>query len=542
MPSRDRRLQLGLIAVIVVAVGVAAWQSGRIDRMRRVEQFYRWVLSASTQVSFGDSLESEKVEGEPEPMDDELFTEVMNLADRQLSQTIPVEDDDLTADGQPKPKLLRAIRQGRDMAVYRMLEGAGARPLLNEFQQHLQDGRLVSAGTQFSAASLYGDPAQSAGVGLTSLFFGFRKLAANFIWLQVDKFWHEGQMHRMVPLMRTTVTLDPTFVDAYLLGAWHLAYNLTAKLPETPEPLKEWNPKYKKRLGRKEQWYYVAADFLKDGIRKNPRDFRLYFDLGYAIYENKLNDHENAVRYLTEARRYPHKQWVPRMLYLAMWRNGQYEDAIDGWLEYLKEFPDSHQAQRFLQINRAYLHGAKWEQATQCAKTAGNVASDFALKAARADANGEEAKAAEFTEQADKAKRVAQEMEDFAAEQWEQAKTIWLAMIQQSGDSIAKARMYRHTALDYANEDRYLEAVSELDLARYEMLESFDELSNLMIEIKLEGSLPLTVSEKLAVERKREAVSYGAETKTKTRRYVDCPYEIPEKEPLWLTADIEGLD
>ena len=40
-------------------------------------------------------------------------------------------------------------------------------------------------------------------------------------------------MHRMLPLMKTCVTLDPGFVDAYLLGAWHMAYNATASMPES---------------------------------------------------------------------------------------------------------------------------------------------------------------------------------------------------------------------------------------------------------------------------------------------------------------------
>ena len=26
--------------------------------------------------------------------------------------------------------------------------------------------------------------------------------------------------------------LDPQFVDAYLIGAWHLAYNATARMPD----------------------------------------------------------------------------------------------------------------------------------------------------------------------------------------------------------------------------------------------------------------------------------------------------------------------
>lgn len=536
MSSRDRRVQLTLIGVIVVAVAVGALQSVRLDHMRRVENFYRWVVSAATQNRVGGTLELDEVQGAPEPLDDELFDEVVQLAEERLPD-IPVEEADLDEDGEPYSKLLRAVRQNIDEPIYRMLASAEGRELRDHFMTYLEDGRLLSAGTQLTTGTIYGEEAQAAGVGLTSLFFGFRKVAANFLWLQVDKFWHQGQMHRMVPMMRTTVTLDPNFVDAYLLGAWHLAYNLTAQLAETPEHLKVWNPKYQRRLGRKEEWYYVAADFLKDGIRKNPRDYRLYFDLGYAIYENKLGDHENAVRYLTEARRYKHDQWVPRMLYRSMWLNGQYQEAIDGWLEYLEHFPDSHQARRFLQINRGYLHEAKSEDATKCAEGARQAAENFRLEAAKADAAGDAPAAEELRGKAQEAELTAVEMEQFAEEEWEEAREIYLAMIQESDDSIAKARMYRHTALEWVDEGRHYEATLQLDMARYEMLQSFDELSNLIIKIKLDGDLDLTVSEKLAIERAREAAAYRRETDSKRRRYIDCPYEFPEEVPFWEMAE-----
>src|SRR5690606_233158 len=105
------------------------------------------------------------------------------------------------------------------------------------------ENRLYTLGSGLTAAGLYGDindPSQgNTVVSMANMFFGFRKMAANLLWLQVDKYWHAGMLYRMVPLMHATVALDPQFVDAFLLGAWHLAYNATAQMRDTPEPLKE---------------------------------------------------------------------------------------------------------------------------------------------------------------------------------------------------------------------------------------------------------------------------------------------------------------
>lgn len=512
-------VSLGLLALLVLG----AIQGARIDGMRDTETFYRWVVGAALQSRLGATLEPNKAPNEPEPMDDELFAKVLELAEARLPD-LPTEEDDFDYEGNPHPVLLRAARQEEDDLIYDLVASSEATPLREEFFTHLKAGLLQSGGTQFTTASLYDPETQVEGVGLTSLFFGFRKVAANFLWMQVDTYWHTGELHRMVPMMRTTVTLDPNFVDAYLLGSWHLAYNITAKLPVTPEPMKKFHPKYRKRLGVKEEWYYIATDFLKDGIRKNPRDYRLYFDLGYAIYENKIKDHANAVRYLNEARRYKHDQWVPRMLYLAMWRNGQYEEAIAGWEEYLDLFPDSHQAVRFIQINMGYLAEANAKQAEECQKAAAAAAERFAERAKDARSAGDLQQGSELDTEARVAREFARDMGELAEKHWEDSRQVWIPMIQTNGDSIAAARLLQQTANQYVKEGRYMEAIAEMQLARYEMLESFDELSDLMIEIKQQGGMPLTVSEKLSVERKKEAALYEEEDAPKPRRYISCEY------------------
>ena len=513
-----------VIAAIAVLLFLSTVQGARLDGLRETESFYRWVLGASLQTRLGQDLEHDKSPNLAEPMDDELFAKVLDLAEAGLPE-LPIEEEDFDDEDNPHHVLLRAARQNEDKLIYDLVASEVARPLRVEYSKYLRDRLLQSSGTQFSTASLYDKETHVEGVGLTSLFFGFRKVAANFLWLQVDKYWHSGEMHRMLPLMRTSVALDPNFVDAYLLGAWHLAYNLTAKLPETPEPMKVYFPKYDKRLGVKQEWYYVAAEFLKDGIRKNPRDYRVYFDLGYGIYENKLFDHANAVRYLNEARRYKHDQWVPRMLYLAMWRNGQYEDAIEGWDNYLERFPGSHQAVRFLKINKGYLAEARAVQAEECSAAALVAHGRFSEQAEEARNRADLQKAAEYESEARIAQDTVSAMSALADAEWEKARLIWTAMVAESPEnSIPVSRLLRQKAMRYINEGRYLEAYAELQLARYEMLQSFDEISDLMIDVKLKGGIGLSTTERLAVERKKEAALYETEDAPKEIRYVECRY------------------
>jgi len=301
----------------------------------------------------------------------------------------------------------------------------------------------------------------------------------------VDKFWHQGLMHRMIPLMKTCVTLDPTFVDAYLLGAWHLAYNATAKLPDTPEPLKKFNPKYGLRLGEKETYYYFAIDFLKDGIRKNPRDYRLYFDLGFTVYKEKLRDYANAVKYLSEAIRHRHDRWVPRQLYVCMELNGQYEEAKAGWENFLSKNlgneTEEPKARRFIARNEGLI------------------------KERNADKAAERAKALKNSDppQAGAARREAETLR-------KESLAIWEDMAKGPGepDSFAVGRIMRMKAVRLIEEERYLEAIAVLQNAWSKSASFADEALKLIVDVKLKAGIPLSLSEKKAVLRREEAEKY----------------------------------
>jgi len=522
--------------LIVFLLFFCSIQGNRLDALQDAHSFYNWIISASSMSRLGDTLEPNS-DTHAESMDDELFARLDPLAESYLPDYIVDPDLDINErTGEPHSRLLRAVRQSDDAIIWKISKSPEFEELKQEFIGHLAEGRIQSMGTGFDMSDMYSSDGSVSsisdiqGVGLTNMFFGMRTLAANFLWLKVDTFWHAGEVHRMLPLMYTCVTLDPNFVDAYLLGSWHLAYNVPAKIPETPEVLKVYSEKYNRRIGDKEAFYFEATDFLKDGIRKNPRDYRLYFDLGYAIYEQKLNDHVNAVRYLDEARRHRHDRWVPRMLYRSLMLNGQYEEAIEGWKDYLTKFENHEVAQRFLKTNTAYLHDATAEEANNCKRLALKAEQYYQEKADEARADNNTAEADHFDKEAKEAGEFAQVVVAIAEKEGTEGLKIWQALTDgNERDTRALGRLTRHRAMLLREEGRHLEAIAELDIVRWQDLQFFKEASDLIIEFKEEAGIPYTVSEQMELLRREDVKNtleeLGLEdTKPKPIYRIECKY------------------
>lgn len=515
--KRFPNLILAVLTILALVLG--ALQGNRVRNLREADAFYRWLVTASTQLRvFGTitpELEGEEAE---EFMDRQLFERIVEKADAALPDIPAAEGDIDDATGEPYPKLVRYTRTlstgslteeeesgtaaimanpeqvRRDALVWKFARSENLAQERVDFLKYRRDNRLATAGSQIGVADIYRN--QETPVSIGQMFLGFRKMAAGLVWIQVDEAFHKGDVQRMVPLMRTTTLLDPNFVDAYLIGAWHLAYNLTAQMASTPGYLKEYVPQYGDWVGNKERLYYAAADFLKDGIRNNPRDYRLYFDLGFAIYDEKLDDPMNAVTYLTEATKQRHESWVRRMLYHNLQANGQFEDALAGWEDYLRANPGHQVAQRMIQINTGLI---KERDANQM----GREADELMRQARQARADGQEQQAAQFERQA----KALHEQEDALLAEAREIYTDLNASIA-GGDEFAQARLWRMHAIELHEQGRTLEALALLRQARMEVSTFFEEASEMIIEMCQEANLPLNVSERkrlLEIKRMREA-------------------------------------
>jgi tetratricopeptide (TPR) repeat protein len=480
---------------VCLALALSAFQHARVDAMIEAEGFYRWIVSASQQSDLGWNISEIYIEEELVQLrDEELFDAVLTASESALPET-PVLEEDRDEDGAPLPKLIRMVKHNDqsnsennfDQAIWNFARSSAAADVRRDFHIYRDSNRLASAGTSISLSEIYGKDgvgAQGVNVSLGSMFFGLRKMAANFVWLEVEKYWHSGEIHRMIPLMHLTVNLDPNFIDAYLLGAWHLSYNESVKVEETPEELKTWSDRYQDMMGAKEVLFYQGVDFLQDGIKKNPLNYKLMFDLGFGIYKQKLERYPEAIKYLDRATRVEHDSWVRRQLYICQRLDGRYDDSLRGFEDYMRIFPEFIPGPRFILYNKGSIAEQDAGYALQCAVHFESEAESTADETVRAELL---AQATALREQ--------------HAMMIEKAEDIWMQVMELlPTDSLAEGHLLMIDAQRDRAAKRYLEAVAKLQQARV-ATEIWDECNDTIIEIKQEAGIELNYSEKTAVTR-----------------------------------------
>jgi len=304
----ETRIHIGYTLAVAVLLAAMGMVQHRIDELRSADAFYRWMVARETRIAIESTV------AEPALEEDEFFERVQTEGSKLAAVRWPTITDIVSEQATPEQK-------------WDIVWSDEFRDLRTEFTSLLRNGELVSV----KGAVQWQE--QGVGQHLGALLLGFRTAVADLLWLKVDEYWHDGNIHRMLPMMYTVVRLDPHFIDAYSVGAWHLAYNIVAAMKSEAD---------------KQQYIQDGIEFLKDGIAKNPFDHRLYFDLGYAIYYLKLQDYPNAVKYLELANRYDPPVWVQRMLLHAYQKNEQFERALEGWQRYLMHHPDNIAAPRFI--------------------------------------------------------------------------------------------------------------------------------------------------------------------------------------------------
>jgi tetratricopeptide (TPR) repeat protein len=129
------------------------------------------------------------------------------------------------------------------------------------------------------------------------LSLGYEGLLADIYWTRAVQYYGSthhaggGRYELLRPLLDITTQLDPHIIPAYLYGATFL----TAKPPHgagTPEK---------------------AIELMEHGIRNNPDDWHLYYDLGF-IYYSDLRDYVKAADAFERGSRVPNAHPFLKML------------------------------------------------------------------------------------------------------------------------------------------------------------------------------------------------------------------------------------
>lgn len=107
----------------------------------------------------------------------------------------------------------------------------------------------------------------------TIVLGGFRGLLADILWLRASRLQEEGRFFELVQLADWITALEPESTEVWGFHAWNLAYNVSAIMADEEE---RW------------RWVMNGISLLRDeGLRNNPADSRLYFELGW-LYQHKV--------------------------------------------------------------------------------------------------------------------------------------------------------------------------------------------------------------------------------------------------------------
>ncbi|HTC46572.1 MAG TPA: hypothetical protein VK722_04595 [Candidatus Aquilonibacter sp.] len=144
---------------------------------------------------------------------------------------------------------------------------------------------------------------------------GYDGLLADIYWTRAVQYFgyrhsqHAGTYNLLFPLLEITTQLDPHLVVAYEFGASFLA--------PTP-PFGAGNPEQ-------------AVQLMQYGIRNNPNNWRLYYDLGFVYYVN-LKDYKKAADVFAQGSQVPNSHPFMRVLAAQMAQHaGDYETAKMLW-------------------------------------------------------------------------------------------------------------------------------------------------------------------------------------------------------------------
>ena len=134
---------------------------------------------------------------------------------------------------------------------------------------------------------------------------GYNGLLADIYWTRAVQYFgwkHKQRSHEyplLYPLLDITTELDPQLIVAYRFGATFLAQ-------EPPDG-----------AGQPER----AVKLIEKGIRANPDDWHLYYDLGF-VYAMNLGDYQAAADVFERGSKLPHTHPFLRILAADMAQHG----------------------------------------------------------------------------------------------------------------------------------------------------------------------------------------------------------------------------
>ncbi|HHX41856.1 MAG TPA: hypothetical protein GX715_18020 [Armatimonadetes bacterium] len=149
---------------------------------------------------------------------------------------------------------------------------------------------------------------------IPAVLLGFKSALADILWVKADGYFHTGRYERIMPLCHLITWLDPKFLEVYVIGAWHMAYNFMDR-----------------------RYIPAGVEFLDKGIHNNPDDAELRFEQANMLHD-KAQEFDRAAQRSREANDMDLQPAGKRhLLAHALEKAGRIDEAIMAWEEFIQE-------------------------------------------------------------------------------------------------------------------------------------------------------------------------------------------------------------
>jgi hypothetical protein len=172
----------------------------------------------------------------------------------------------------------------------------------------------------------------SAQMATGILFGGLRGMIVDLVWIYMDDLWHHGRFYKLPELYEFITTVQPEYIEGWIMGGWHMAYNMSLDVAHIPDI----SPQLEKKVEL--QWVYRGIAFLKSGALLNPDNPKLYFEIGWTYY-HRLKDYRASIPWFEQSEKQPDANYVTSRLIAFAWEKaGDNKAAYEKWLS-LKNHP-----------------------------------------------------------------------------------------------------------------------------------------------------------------------------------------------------------
>ncbi len=153
----------------------------------------------------------------------------------------------------------------------------------------------------------------------------------DIIYIKIEENWHNGEYKKIFPLIKLIAFISPEEEEAWELGCWFLMNAIA--------------PEYEGEKRKEIEEYGI--DFLKEGIEKNKKSGKLYWELAWIYYRKK--NYEKSLEYLEKAEKYISDYKVENLKAHIFEKTGKIDEAIKVWKKIKKMYPlHKNVADRFI--------------------------------------------------------------------------------------------------------------------------------------------------------------------------------------------------